>query len=150
MVGFNIRLVGNPEYPNFILDEGHRLPITVEGNVVMIRDKFDNHTEDMAVEFGKGKINFEKIEIEFGTMLINILYKSEKLPIFKIRLSNGLYLHDFKYIGKNTPRYPIFALYDPKIIYTQQHAQQTIEKLEEEGYKGLSLDTPLFDGLKKA
>lgn len=149
MIGFNIRLVGNPEFPNFILDEEYKLPISVDGNAIVLRNKFNNSDDDLKIGLGKGKLDSNNIQ-HIGSKIIKFIFAIEKKAIFKIKLGANLYLHDFKYIGKDKPKYPLFAIYDPKIIYTQEHAEEIIKNLNGEGYQNLCLDTPLFNDLEKA
>lgn len=147
MAKFRVRLVGNPEKPNFIIEDKFKLPIFVSGNGITIYDKFDNgRSKLLQLELGKGKYDEtnENTKYVIGKM-IHAIQAAEKKNVYKIQLKGGLFLHDFKYVGvgnNHVPKYPIFAVHDPKIIYTEEHANEIIEKLNKDGYQQLSVVYP--------
>lgn len=135
LLGFDIRLVGNPEYPNFIMSNSFKLPINVSGNYLVIQSKFDRTGSKVQVELGKGKLNDKHVK-DIRGRVIESMMDIEKRDIFKVKCGK-LYLHEFKYMKGETRdiKFPVFATCNPKIIYTEDHADDIISKLSKEGYE---------------
>ncbi len=144
LLGFGIRLVGNPDKPNFIIDNDFKLPIMVVGNNITINKNFEDKN-GLQIKLGEEKINSDNVK-DISHAVISAIDCIEKKAIFKIKLGESLYLHNFKYVSKNNnehiPKYPLFAIYDPKIIYTFQYAHEILKKLTEDGYNQLSVVCP--------
>ena len=126
------------------MDDNYKLPISVAGNSIIMYESFDNKDKKLQIELGKGKLEDENIK-DIRKAVIESMVRIEKKNIFKIKLGESLFLHDFKYVnmgGEHIPKYPLFAICDPKIIYTEEHAQEIIDKLSGDGYSQLSIEYP--------
>lgn len=144
-LGINIRLVGNPEYPNLIMDNKFKLPVRVSGNEMIIYDKFEGE-EQVIVELGKDKITDENIQ-HIKDSVMNAMIGIERKGVYKIKIRNSgnLYLHDFRYTsldGKDFIKHPVFSFIDPKIIHTEEHAKEVMDDILEQWGWDLIIEYP--------
>ena len=127
--GMNVRIVGDEQKPNFILDDKYRLSIYASNFLLRFKKKFDD--DDHFAEVNLDDANFSADYVR------GLVEQGEKRPIWKIGYKEDLFLvgYNYKNQDKAEGRYPVFARFTPKMMYEMTYAQKIVDELRMDGYE---------------
>lgn len=129
----NIRLIGNEHNPAMILDDEVCLSAYVHNFELILTSKNKDGNEI-------ARFRLNNSDPVTRDQLTGYLTKAEHRKVYKIR-HYDLFLVGYNFLDLETKqnKYPVFALYRPKIYFSKEKVELIVDELYLKGYNNLQI-----------